>query len=183
VIVPRPPDNEGVYKEDVLGHGMVCMLLHFMIVDDQEDVLEALMPAFVGDLAKRLATDPAFQSANAAAGDIFPTSGRLNAKVSAVNYQSRKVPSFVPRSLVHFHLHLVCEKGGSFRHALRLIKEQLFAVVVSDLRFSEDALGARAGRYFIDDVQRRNPEAFGVLYSAYQKPDGFPDERFVRKGA
>ena len=159
------------------------MLLHFMIVDDQEDVLEALAPGFVGELAKRLASDPAFQAANAAAGNAFPTSGRLNAKVSAVNYQSRKVPGFVAKSPVHFHLHLVCEKGGSFRHALRLLKEQLFAVVVSDLRFSEDAVGARAGRFFIDDVQRRNPETFGILYSAYQKPEGFPQERFIRKGA
>jgi len=159
------------------------MLLHFMIVDDQEDVLEALTPGFVGDLAKRLAADLQFQAANAAAGDVFPKTGRLNAKISAVNYPSRKAAAFTARSPVHFHLHLVCEKGGSFRHALRLIKEQLFAVVVSDLRFSDDATGARAGRYFIDDVQRRNPETFGVLYSAYQKPEGFPPDRFVRKGA
>jgi transcriptional regulator with AAA-type ATPase domain len=159
------------------------MLLHFMIVDDQEDVLEALAPSFVVELAKRLAADPGFQAANAAAGGAFPTSGRLNAKVSAVNYQSRKASAFVAKAPVHFHLHLVCEKGGSFRHALRLLKEQLFAVVVSDLRFSEDAAGARAGRFFIDDVQRRNPETYGILYSAYQKPEGFPQDRFIRKGA
>jgi DNA-binding NtrC family response regulator len=159
------------------------MLLHFMIVDDQEDVLEALVPGFAIELAKRLASDAGFQAANAAAGGAFPKSGRFNAKISAVNFQSRKIPGLAVKSPVHFHLHLVCEKGGSFRHALRLLKEQLFAVVVSDLRFSEDALGARAGRYFIDDVQRRNPETFGVLYSAYQKPEGFPPERFVRKGA
>jgi transcriptional regulator with AAA-type ATPase domain len=159
------------------------MLLHLMIVDDQESVLEALTPGFVGDLGKRLTADPGFQQANAAAGSPFPSTGRINARVSAVNYQSRKVPGLAVRSPVHVHLHLVCEKGGSFRHALRLLKEQLFAVVVSDLRFSEDASGARAGRYFIEDVQRRNPESYGVLYSAYQKPDGFPPERFVRKGA
>lgn len=159
------------------------MLLHFMIVDDQEDVLEALVPGFVGELAKRLASDDLFQAANAAAGNRFPRSGRLNAKITAVNYHSRKAGNFAARSPIDFHLHLVCEKGGSFRHALRLLKEQLFAVVVSDLRFSEDAVGARAGRYFIDDVERRNPETFGILYSAYQKPEGYPSERFIRKGA
>src|SRR5690606_15785420 len=74
-------------------------------------------------------------------------------------------------------------KGGSFRHALRLLKEQFFAVVVSDLRFADDVVGSRAGKFFIEDVIRRNPETFGILYSAYQKPEGFPAGQFIRKGS
>jgi DNA-binding NtrC family response regulator len=159
------------------------MMLHLLIIDDEEDVLESLIPGFVSDLARKLVTDPAVQAANESAGNPLPRSGRLNLKVSAAGYQSLKVPKYTYHAPAHLHLHLCCEKGGSFRHALRLLKEQFFAVVVSDLRFSEDVLGARAGRYFIEDVHRRNPETFGILYSAYQRPDGFPADRFIRKGS
>ena len=159
------------------------MILHVLIVDDEEDVLESLVPGFVGDLARRLAKDPELGRVNKEAGSPLPDSGRINVRVTASGYQSAKVEEFAYLSPVHLRLHLCCEKGGSFRHALRLLREQFFAVVVSDLRFSDDLAGARAGRLFIDDVARRNPETFGVLYSAYQKPEGFPDDRFVRKGS
>lgn len=159
------------------------MILHVLIVDDEEDVLESLVPGFVNDLARQLVKDSAFQQSNALAGKPLPASGRLNIKISATGYESAKVLKFSCRRPVHLHLHLCCEKGGSFRHALRLLKEQFFAVVVSDLRFADDTIGSRAGRYFIEDVNRRNPETFGILYSAYQKPDGFPDDRFIRKGS
>src|SRR5262249_49745219 len=60
--------------------------------------------------------------------------------------------------------------------------QQLFGVVVSDLRFSDDAGGQRAGKLFVEEVERIHPEARGILYSAYPRPEGFPAERFVRKG-
>ncbi|HVJ81262.1 MAG TPA: sigma 54-interacting transcriptional regulator, partial [Planctomycetia bacterium] len=159
------------------------MLLHLLIVDDEEHVLDSLVPGFVGDLGKRLAADARIRNGLSQAALPLPKHGSLDIKVSAVGYKSGKLDKYVSRSPAQVHLHLCCEKGGGFRHALRLLKEQFFAAVVSDLRFSEDALGARAGRYFIEDVQRRNPETFGILYSAYQKPEGFPADRFIRKGA
>lgn len=159
------------------------MIFHILIVDDEEDVLESLVPGLVMDLSKGLAASPLVQRANEAAGYPLPTSGRLNIKVSAVGYTSIKAAKYVHHTPVHVHLHLCCEKGGSFRHALRLLKEHFFAVVVSDLRFSEDLSGSRAGRFFIEDVHRRNPDTFGILYSAYQKPEGFPGDRFIRKGS
>lgn len=159
------------------------MIPHILVVDDEEDVLESMVPGFVNDLSRRLMADPAIKAANEAAGFPLPASGRLNIKVSPVNYVSAKLDRYRHHSPVHVHLHLCCEKGGSFRHALRLLKEQFCAVVVSDLRFSDDVAGSRAGRLFIEDVQRRNPDTFCVLYSAYQKPDGFPEDRFIRKGA
>ena len=55
-------------------------------------------------------------------------------------------------------------------------------MVVSDLRFSDDAGGLRAGQLFVDEAGRVHPEVQGLLYSAYPRPDGFPAERFVRKG-
>src|SRR5690606_21193148 len=120
------------------------------------------------------ATDEAFKAANKEAGFPLPDSGRCHIAVTATGYTSAKVSKYAHRSPVHVRLHLCCEKGGSFRHALRLLKEQFFAVVVSDLRFSDDVVGSRAGKLFIEDVVRRNPETYGILYSAYQKPDKFP---------
>lgn len=159
------------------------MILHALIVDDEEEVLESFVPGFVRDLAERLAADRGFQEANREAGAPFPTSGRLNVKLSAIGYPSVRAPKYAFHRPAHVHLHLCCEKAGAFRLALRLLREQFFSVVVSDLRFSDDTTGSRAGRYFIEDVLRRNPETFGVLYSAYPKPDGFPADRFVRKGS
>lgn len=159
------------------------MILHLMIVDDEEDVLESMVPGLVTDLAHRLEKDAEFQKANKEAGFPLPRKGRCNIKVTASGYQSTKLSKHVHRTPVHVRLHLCCEKGGSFRHALRLLKEQFFAVVVSDLRFADDVVGSRAGKFFIEDVIRRNPETFGILYSAYQKPEGFPAGQFIRKGS
>ena len=65
-----------------------------------------------------------------------------------------------------------------FREAISALHD----VVVSDLRFSDDAPGQRAGQLFIDEVRRVHPEAQGLLYSAYPRPDNFPADRFIRKG-
>lgn len=159
------------------------MILHVLIVDDEEDVLESPIPGFLRDLSESLGKNKAFQAANQKAGHPFPADRPLNIKVSAVGYQSRRLDKYKYHSPAHIHVHLCCEKGGSFRHALRLLREQFFAVVVSDMRFSEDAAGSRAGRFFVDDVVRRHPETTGILYSAYHKPDDFPADRFVRKGS
>ncbi|MBY0586379.1 sigma 54-interacting transcriptional regulator [bacterium] len=159
------------------------MILHVLIVDDEEDVLESPVPGFLRDLSEGLAKSRDFQSANLKAGSPFPADRPLNVKVSAIGYESSRLAKYKYHSPAHIHVHLCCEKGGSFRHALRLLREQFFAVVVSDMRFSEDSIGSRAGRFFVDDVIRRHPETTGVLYSAYHRPDDFPPERFVRKGS
>lgn len=159
------------------------MILHILIIDDEEDVLESLIPGFVADLAHGLRADSGFQRANESAGNPLPANARLHVRVSAHGYHSSKLAKYTHPSPTHLHLHLCCEKGGSFAHASRLLKEQFFGVVVSDLRFSDDLAGSRAGRFFIADVHRRNPETFGILYSAYQRPDGFPPDRFIRKGS
>ena len=158
------------------------MILHALIVDDEEDVLESPIPGFVRELADALTMSRSFQ-ANKQAGFPFPTAQPLNIKVSAIGYQSHRVPKYKHHSPVHIHLHLCCEKGGSFRHAQRLLREHFFAVVISDMRFSEDSLGSRAGRFFVEDIVRRNPELTGILYSAYHRPDDFPPDHFVRKGS
>lgn len=159
------------------------MILHALIVDDEEDVLESPIPGFLRELSDALGKSKAFQHANERAGQPFPTKGPLNIKVSALGYESSRVAKYRYHDPVHIHVHLCCEKGGSFRHALRLLREQFFAVVVSDLRFSEDSAGSRAGRFFVADVRRRNPETCAILYSAYQRPDDVPPEMFVRKGS
>lgn len=159
------------------------MIAHVLIVDDEEEVLEALVPSFVKELGRRLAADRSFRRACEEAGSPLPASGPVNFAVSAAGYASAKVPLLPVHRPVHLRLWLCCDKGGSFRHALRLLKEHLVAVVVSDLRFSDDAAGARAGQLLVEDVQRRNPRTYCVLYSAYQRPEGFPPDRFVRKGS
>lgn len=159
------------------------MVPHVLIVDDEAEVLDSLVPSLVVDFARALAADPRARAASQAAGGVFPVSGRINIGVSAVGYASAKTPAFSTPSPVHLRLHLCRDQGGAFPNTQRLLKDHFVAVVVSDLRFSNDAAGSRAGRYLIEDMARRNPQARGVLYSAYQRPDGFPPERFVRKGA
>jgi DNA-binding NtrC family response regulator len=159
------------------------LILHLLIVDDEEDVLESPVPGFLRDLADALGRSKEFQSANQKAGSPFPPDKPLHMKVSAVGYESRRLTNYRHHSPAHLHVHLCCEKGGSFRHALRLLREHFFAVVVSDMRFSEDSVGSRAGRYFVDDVVRRHPDTTGILYSAYHRPEDFPADRFVRKGS
>src|SRR5262249_6505005 len=106
----------------------------------------------------------------------------IHLKVSAHGYESERLGSYRHRSPHHAHLHLVRERGGRFDLARKLLNEQLFAVVVSDLRFSDDAGGQRAGQLFIDEVARIHPEVQGLLYSAYPQPEGFPSDRFIRNG-
>jgi hypothetical protein len=116
----------------------------------------------------------------------------LAIKVSAHGYQSRRLADLAPpgrewiaESSVagrhHLHVHLVRESGGQFDQARRLLNRQLFAVVLSDLRFSDLESGRRAGQFFVDEVERLSPETRGILYSAYPKPEAFPEERFIRK--
>lgn len=159
------------------------MIFHLLVVDDEERVLDGLVPSLVQDLKSRLLSDSAFARANELAGFPLPTSGQPNVKVSVAGYQSATLSHLEQSGPAHIHLHALCEKEGSFARALGLLKEHFVAVVVSDLRFSNDSRGARAGKYFVEDVQRRNPETFGILISAYQKPEDFPADRFLRKGA
>lgn len=156
----------------------MAWLPHLMILDDEPRVLESMIPGVVDDLARGLSRSkdvgPALRR-----GDSGPTA--INIKISAHGYESRRLADYRHRSPHHVHLHLVRERGGRFDLARKLLNEQLFAVVVSDLRFSDDAGGQRAGQLFVDEVGRVHPEVEGLLYSAYPRPEEFPAERFVRK--
>ncbi len=152
---------------------------HLMVLDDDPRVLESLIPSFAADLASGLARTPG-ASEPIRRGD--PTTRPASIKISAHGYDSTRLESYRFRPPHHVHLHLVRERGGRFDLARRLLNEQLFAVVVSDLRFSDDAGGLRAGQLFVDEATRVHPEIQGLLYSAYPRPEGFPAERFLRKG-
>jgi transcriptional regulator with AAA-type ATPase domain len=153
-----------------------------MVVDDDPRVLESLIPSFAEDLGRGLGQDPAvgrMLRSGEPAGVLSP----IQVKLSAHGFDSDRLRAYRHRFPHQVHLHLVRERGGRFDLARRLLNEQLFAVVVSDLRFSDDAGGLRAGQLFIDEAHRVHPAVQGLLYSAYPRPEGFPAECFVRKGA
>jgi hypothetical protein len=152
---------------------------HLMILDDDPRVLESLVPSVVDDLARGFAKSKEVGQA-LRRGDPAGASA-IHIKVSAHGYESKRLADYRYRTPHHAHLHLVRERGGRFDLARRLLNEQLFAVVVSDLRFSDDAGGQRAGQLLIDEAARVHPELEGLLYSAYPRPEEFPAERFVRK--
>ena len=157
---------------------------HLMVLDDDPRVLDSLVPSVAYDLGRGLAQNRVVGAAlrRGDPGGFVAGSG-INLKISAHGYESDRLQTYRHRTPHHAHLHLVRERGGRFDLARRLLNEQLFAVVVSDLRFSDDAGGQRAGQLFIDEAARVHPEVQGLLYSAYPRPEGFPAERFIRKGA
>lgn len=154
---------------------------HLMVLDDDPRVLESLMPSLANDLARTMGQSAGFSAlARSAEGD--PNSrAPIHLKVTAHGFESERLAAYRYRAPHHAHLHLVRERGGRFDLARRLLNEQLFAVVVSDLRFSDDAGGQRAGQLFIDEIGRVHPEVQGLLYSAYPRPEGFAEDRFLRK--
>jgi Sigma-54 interaction domain len=158
-------------------------ILHLMVVDDDPRVLDSLIPNFANDLAHGLGDDrvigPLLERGEPeGSGGAAP----ISVKVTAHGYTSDRPGAYRHRFPHRAHLHLVRERGGRFDLARRLLNEQLFAVVVSDLRFSDEAGGQRAGQLFVDEAHRVHPHVQGILYSAYPRPDGFPADRFVRKG-
>ncbi len=161
-------------------------IAHVMVLDDDPRVLDSLVPGLALELARGLgkgrgAAALLRRGEPAAIGGM--AGSPLNVKVSAHGYESSRVDAYRHRSPHQVHLHLVREQGGRFDLARRLLNRQLFAAVVSDLRFSDDAGGQRAGELFVDEVARVHPEVRALLYSAYPRPEKFPAERFVRKGA
>jgi len=162
---------------------------HLMVLDDDPRVLDSLVPGFAQDLARGLGKSPTVGAALRLGEPAGPGSaaaaaaaGPIQLKVSAHGFASERLGAYRHRSPHHAHLHLVLERGGRFDLARKLLNDQLFAVVVSDLRFSDDAGGQRAGHLFVEEVGRVHPEVQGLLYSAYPRPDAFPADRFVRKG-
>ena len=152
---------------------------HLMVLDDDPRVLESLVPSLATDLAQILSRTPA---AVESLRRIDPSPRPISLKISAHGYESSRLASYRFREPHQLHLHLVRERGGRFDVARKLLNEQLFGVVVSDLRFSDDAGGLRAGQLFVDEAARIHPEVQGLLYSAYPRPEGFPADRFLRKG-
>jgi len=152
-----------------------------MVVDDDPRVLDSLIPSFADDLGRGLGQDPAVGGV-LRLGEPAGVPAPIQVKLSAHGFDSDRLRAYRHRFPHQVHLHLVRERGGRFDLARRLLNEQLFAVVVSDLRFSDDAGGLRAGQLFIDEAHRVHPAVQGLLYSAYPRPEGFPAECFVRKG-
>ena len=157
------------------------LIPHVMVLDDDPRVLESLVPGLANDLARALGKIPAVE-ALLRRGETGAALGAFQVKVTAHGFESDRLAPYRQRSPFHLHLHLVRERDGRFDQARRLLNEQLFAVVVSDLRFSDDAGGLRACQLFIDEATRAHPEVQGLLYSAYPRPEGFPADQFVRKG-
>ena len=155
---------------------------HIMVMDDDPRVLESLVPGFISELAQGLAASSVAGTALRRGDGGGSAPGPLHVKLSAHGFSSERLGAYRYRSPHHVHVHLVRERGGRFDTARRLLNEQLFAVVVSDLRFSDDAGGQRAGQLFVDEVERVHPQVQGLLYSAYPRPEGFAEHRFVRKG-
>jgi transcriptional regulator with AAA-type ATPase domain len=154
-----------------------------MILDDDPRVLESLVPGFVQELGRSLSQRREIAGLLRRGAAPDDARGPVRIKVSAHGFESNRVDSYRYRSPFEVHLHLVRERGGSFELARRLLNQQTFAAVVSDQRFSDDAGGQRAGQYFVAEAARVHPEVQGLLYSAYPRPDDFPSERFIRKGA
>ena len=154
---------------------------HIMVLDDDPRVLDSLVPGFAHGLARGLERSRGVDAA-LRRGDPSAT-GPIQVAVRAHGYESARAAAYRCRSPHHVVLHLVRERGGRFDLARRLLNEQSFAVVVSDLRFDDEAGGQRAGQLLVDEASRVHPEAQGLLYSAYPRPDGFPADRYVRKGA
>jgi transcriptional regulator with AAA-type ATPase domain len=157
------------------------LIPHVMVLDDDPRVLESLVPGLAHDVARALGKIPAVDRV-LRLGEPAGATGPLQVRVTAHGFESERLAAYRHRSPVHLHLHLVRERDGRFDQARRLLNDQLFAVVVSDLRFSDDAGGQRAGQLFIDEATRAHPEIQGLLYSAYPRPEGFPADQFVRKG-
>jgi transcriptional regulator with AAA-type ATPase domain len=155
---------------------------HLMVLDDDPRVLDSLVPSLVEDLARGLGQDEAVRAMLLRGEPEATGVAPLRIKVSAHGYASDRVASYRARQPHQIHLHLVREQGGRFDLARSLLNTQLFAVVVSDLRFSDDAGGQRAGQLFVDEALRAHPELESLLYSAYPRPEGFPAARFLRKG-
>ena len=152
---------------------------NLMVLDDDPRVLESLIPSLASDLTQTLGRTLAVIE-SIRRGD--PSPRPISIKISTHGYESARLASYRFRAPYQIHLHLVRERGGRFDLARKLLNEQLFGVVVSDLRFSDDAGGLRAGQLFVDEATRVHPELQGLLYSAYPRPEGFPADRFLRKG-
>ncbi len=153
-----------------------------MLVDDDPRVLESLIPSLPNELAKAL-TVSRFASRITSGEPDAMHARPLGVRVTAHGYPSTRVPIYRQPSPHHLHLHLVCDPDGQFRTARALLNQHLFAVVVSDLRFSDEGSGLRAGKLFVEEVERIQPESRGILYSAYPAPPDFPPDRFIRKTA
>ncbi|RUL89303.1 sigma-54-dependent transcriptional regulator [Tautonia sociabilis] len=156
---------------------------HVMILDDDPRVLESLVPGFVMELGRGLSQSREVAAALRRGASRDDARGPVRVRVSAHGFESDRVRSYAARPPFEVHLHLVRERGGTFDLARRLLNQQPFAAVVSDQRFSDDAGGQRAGQYFVAEAARIHPEVQGLLYSAYPRPDDFPADRFIRKGA
>lgn len=152
-------------------------ITHVMVVDDDARVLESLVPNLALELKKLCEKSAVIRGALGRAG-----SEPIGTRISAYGFDCARARGHRSRAPLGLHLHMVREEGGRFEVARRLLNQQLFGVVVSDLRFSDDAGGQRAGKLFVEEIARVHPETVGLLYSAYPRPEGFPQDRFARKG-
>jgi transcriptional regulator with AAA-type ATPase domain len=156
---------------------------HVMILDDDPRVLESLVPGLVQELGRALSQNREVAGLLRRGAAKDDARGPVRIKATAHGFESNRLEAYRYRSPFEVHLHLVRERGGTFDLARKLLNQQVFAAVVSDQRFSDDAGGQRAGQYFVAEAARVHPEVQGLLYSAYPRPHDFPSDRFIRKGA
>jgi DNA-binding NtrC family response regulator len=165
-----------------LGAFGMPFIPHLMVLDDDTRVLESLVPNLANEIKKQAARSELIRSLLASDSSAVDNL-HLAVNITAHGFESERLKSFKPKSPFALRLHMVRETGGRFEQARRLLNQQLFAVVVSDLRFSDDAGGQRAGKLFIEELERVHPSTVGILYSAYPRPEGFAADRFVRKAS
>ena len=152
-------------------------ILHVMLMDDDVRVLESHIPSLANEVRKLCERSSKLGGRPRQAGEKA-----LGARIRAHGYESSRLPSQHGQGFHSLEFHMVRETDGGFDVARRLLNQHLFSVVVSDLRFSDQMRGQRAGKLFVEEMARLHPETIGILYSAYPKPDDFPSARFLRKG-
>lgn len=152
---------------------------HLMVVDDDPRVLDSLVPGLIQSLGQALQHTGVMRRLDPRR--VAESEEPIRFALSAHGYESKRVALYRQPDRHQIHLHLVRDAAGHFAVPRALLNRQFFAVVVSDLRFSDEGPGLRAGKLLVEEVERVHPECRGILYSAYPRPDDFSEARFVRK--
>ena len=132
-----------------------------MIVDDHEEILQSFVPSLLEHLPQALANDDRVTAALGRWDDKQEMSVRYEAHGFEVAGDTRYKPPLPS----HVHVDLVRVSGGDFDRAIKLLNEQLFAAVLSDLRFDDARDPERRGQQFIDEMMDSHPYPEYLLYS------------------
>ncbi len=151
---------------------------HIMILGEDAEALEVWGLRLVDALARAIGSEPKLAPwlrPDTNPADQVP----LTVKVTTHGFQSPRLTDLPVRSPHHVRLHLVRERPGRLERARRLLNEQLFAVVVSDLRLGP-SVGSRSGRPFVEDAARIHPEIEGIPATVGHRETSSPFESASR---